>query len=95
MTITLEQIKEMKIPVGTPIELTFYGRSLKRLVYFDGIKKIKGSIIRPGVNRCLSISPGENECLSIKNGIGKERDPGKCLYYPSEIEQIKVLEYQE
>lgn len=37
MTITLEKIKEMNIPVGTPIEMKF--SDIKLMGYFQGLEK--------------------------------------------------------
>ena len=84
MTITLEQIKEMKIPVGTPIELTVnhfngpvYSRKpVKRLVYFDG------AIRREGFGEVLRLR--------------KQPEETEYQYERLErIEEIKVLKYQE
>lgn len=85
---TLEQIKGMEIPVGTPIELTikFYNGSgyseklRKRLTYFDGIGKSRVSIAEEDILKC-------------------KKDPqdkfGRRVYHFDRIEGIKILEYKD
>ena len=88
MTITLEQIEEMKIPVGTPIELTIlyhngpkYTEKLrKRLAYFGGLGKSKVSIAEEDILRCKK----------DPQNIGYHQ-----VYHFEKIDEIKVLEYQD
>ena len=89
---TLEQIEEMRIPVGTPIELTVnyfngsgYSRKMvKKLVYFGGVVKRDGS----------------EEALRTRR-YPEKTDYGYYLlnrdygyYLLNRIEEIKILKYQ-
>ena len=84
MTMRLEQIEEMKIPVGTPIEITVnhfngsgYSRKpIKKLVYFGG------AIRREGFGEVLRLR--------------KQPEKTEYQYYTLDrVEEIKVLKYQD
>lgn len=87
--ITLEQIEGMNISVGTPIELIFEhfkGESLvKKLVYFNGITKVGF-----GVD-----SPLSEDALVYKERLGDSNLPKRSTYPLSQIDEIRVLKYQE
>jgi len=83
--ITLEEIKEMNISVGTPIEVTLkdkiYGTLYKELGYYEGV--LSGA--ESGV---LEYSPTQDKVPDERGII-----PGSC--YINRIQELKILEYKK
>ena len=84
MTITLEQIEEMKIPVGTPIELTIpslQNNSNRILGYFKRIEEHRGK-------------RGKKEfSLVYEQNDGYRSAEFMCLI--PLVEKIKILQYKK
>ena len=83
---TLEQIEEMKIPVGTPIEFGFFvpgDLDPKRICYFESVytdEKNRFGVLRYGLER---FSPGKvNPCTFSSIPLAL-------------VDWIKVLKYQD
>lgn len=81
MTITLEKIKEMNIPVGTPIEINFLNTKL--MGYFIGLEKKEDG------HDILKYASSTEE---IKN-FGWRPYGNKCII--SNLKEIKILEYKK
>lgn len=101
MTITLEKIKEMNIPVGTPIELTI-NHSLykekkcnhKEMGYFQELKRVMS---RSGKVTDMFSSANIIYYLIYRQNIFKEktRPPKFKIYHIDEIVKIRKLSYEK